>query len=218
VQVVVVIGEKAYRYGGEEPLLLVQLPLVVTDRAVLIPDTSGLYGRARSCGELRGRVSRAALHIALARRSFELPETEGTVCRALAAFDRFQAAAFNLRREAWRGFVKLGGASAEVAVEPVTAKVAFEQEGAWFSLTETAETPLGTLARFRSALMEQVLPPTLYIPPAGAEEALLQLPETALAALRRIEEGKRGKEGEDAKRERAATLEAFLGGGDGVLG
>jgi len=91
--------------------------------------------------------------------------------------------------------------------------VAFEQEGAWFSLTETAETPLGTLARPRSAVMEQVLPPTLYIPPAGAEEALLQLPETALAALRRIEEGKRGKEGEDAKKEessRQATLEVFL--------
>jgi hypothetical protein len=69
--------------------------------------------------------------------------------------------------------------------------------------------------------MEQVLPPTLYIPPAEAEETLLQLPETALTALRGIEEGKRGKEEEDTKKEessRQATLEAFLGGGDGVLG
>jgi hypothetical protein len=41
VLLVVVLGERGYRYGGEEPLLVVQLPLVVANRAVLVPATSG---------------------------------------------------------------------------------------------------------------------------------------------------------------------------------
>ena len=68
---------------------------------------------ARMVGEPRVELSRAALHLALAR-SFELPEAEGAFCGA-AAFGRFQVAAFKLRREAWRGFLKLSAASAEVA-------------------------------------------------------------------------------------------------------
>jgi hypothetical protein len=96
---------------------------------------------ARMVGEPRVELSRAALHLALAR-SFELPEAERGFLRR-SGFRQVPSGCVQAAEGGVEGVLEAERRERGSSVESVAAKVTFEQKGSWFDLTEIAETRLG---------------------------------------------------------------------------